>query len=91
MVGPHKKFCASLTPDERLLIALRDELYAGSWDEMAKDLQERLRGRPYIFKLATRIQDDMARIEKLRDYERKNGLNLAEYLPGEEDEKKVRR
>lgn len=91
MVGPHKKFCASLTADERLLVTLRDELYAGSWDEMTKDLQERLHGRPYIFKLATRIQDDISRIEKLREYERKHGLNLADFLRGAEDEQKTRR
>jgi hypothetical protein len=91
MVNSHKKFCASLTADERLLIALRDELYAGSWDQMLKDLQERLKGRPYIFKLASRIQDDIVRIEKLREYERKNSLNLADHLKGDDDEEKNRR
>jgi hypothetical protein len=91
MANPHKKFCASLTADERMLIALRDELYAGSWDQMLKDLQERLKGRPYIFKLATRIQDDIARIQKLRDYETKNTLNLADHLKGDADEEKARR
>jgi hypothetical protein len=91
MVNPHKKFCASLTTDERMLIALRDELYSGSWDQMLKDLQERLKGRPYIFKLATRIEEDIARIQKLRDYEKKNNLNLAEQLKGEANEEKTRR
>jgi len=91
MVNPHKKFCASLTPDERMLVALRDELYGGSWEQMLKDLQERLKGRPYIFKLATRIQDDIARIQKLRDYEKKNGCNLAEHMKGDADEEPTRR
>ena len=67
MVNPHKKFCASLTADERMLIALRDELYGGSWDQMLKDLQERLKGRPYIFKLADRGRDpDAVHEERLQ-------------------------
>lgn len=80
---PHRKFLDSLSNDERLLVTLRDELYAGSWDQMLKDLQERLKGRPYIFKLVTRIQDDVERIHKLRDYEKKHGLNLGDYIKGE--------
>jgi hypothetical protein len=83
MDDPHRKFAAALSADERMLVTLRDELYAGSWDQMQKDLQDRLKGRPYIFKLVARIQDDMGRIQKLRDYERKNKVNLAQYLKGE--------
>ena len=83
MPDPHKKYCDALSADERMLVTLRDELYAGSWEQMTKDLGDRVKGRPYIFKLVTRIQDDLARIQKLRDYERKNGLNLAQYLKGE--------
>jgi hypothetical protein len=79
----HEKFTSALTPEEKMLITLRDELYGGSWDRMLQDLRERLRGRPYIFKLVNRIQDDIERIEKLQDYEKKNGIDLAEFLKGE--------
>jgi hypothetical protein len=78
-VSQHEKFYNSLTPDERMLITLRDELYNRSWDLMIRDLRERLKGKPYIFKLVNRIQDDIARIEKLMDYEKKHHVNLADF------------
>lgn len=80
----HEEFCAKLTPDDRTLIALRDEIYSGSWDLMLGDLKDRLEGKPYIFKLVNRIQEDIQRIEKLREYERKNRINLADYLKKKE-------
>jgi len=83
--GPsHKEFCAKLDPDDRTLIALRDEIYSGSWDLMLGDLRDRLEGKPYIFKLVNRIQDDIQRIEKLRAYEKKHQINLADYVKGKE-------
>jgi hypothetical protein len=82
--SPHEKFCAGLSADERTLVVLRDELYNGSWDQMEGDLQDRLKGKPYIFKLVNRIQDDLARISKLRDYEKKHKVNLADHLKKKE-------
>ncbi|GJQ27866.1 MAG: hypothetical protein HBSAPP02_28980 [Phycisphaerae bacterium] len=55
-----------LSPEDRMLVRLRDQLYGGNWEEMILDLKCRLRGEPYIFKLASRIQDDLNRIERLR-------------------------
>ena len=80
----HDKFAAGLSPDEKTLVTLRDELYGGSWDSMLGDLRDRLKGKPYIFKLVNRIQDDIARIEKLSDYEKKHRINLAEFLKKKE-------
>jgi hypothetical protein len=80
MGASHEKYAASLTPDERMLVTLRDDLYGGSWDRMLKDLRERLNNKPYIFKLVNRIQDDITRIEKLSEYEKKHKVNLAEFL-----------
>lgn len=82
MSAQHKKYFDSLTPEERMLIVLRDELYGGSWDRMLQDLRDRLRGRPYIFKLVNRIQEDIARIEKLQEYEKKHGVNLGDFIKG---------
>ncbi len=82
--SPHEKYLAALNPDERTLVALRDELYNGSWEQMLGDLRDRLKGKPYIFKLVNRIQDDIARIEKLSEYERKNKINLADHLKKKE-------
>ena len=64
----HKKFCRNLAPEERMLITLRDELYDGSWENMKDDLNGRLDGRPYIFKLVNRIRDDLNRMKRLREF-----------------------
>jgi hypothetical protein len=66
--------------EERMLVVLKRELYEGSWDEMTADLKARLEGRPYIFKLAHRIADDLERIERLREFERRNRIDLSDYV-----------
>ncbi len=65
---------------ERMLIAVREELYEGSWDRMLRDLEARMRGKPYVFKLAGRIEEDIAAIKRLRKREQENGVNLAEFV-----------
>ena len=82
MSGKQKSFAESLTAEEKMLITLRDELYGGKWERMVKDLNDRLKGRPYIFKLVNRIKDDLKRIEKLEEYEKKHTINLADQLKG---------
>ena len=72
-------FLASLAEEEKMLVELRDELYDGSWESMLRDLNDRLKGRPYIYKLVNRIQDDIARIKKLRTFEKQNHVNLSDY------------
>jgi len=69
-----------LTEEERMLIVLQSELYDHSWQSMLDDLRNRLDGKPFIFKLASRIQDDIARIEKLKTLEEKHDLKLAEFI-----------
>ncbi|MBI4713006.1 MAG: hypothetical protein HY762_06880 [Planctomycetes bacterium] len=80
MTNKYHKYYESLSSEEKMLITLRDELYGGQWDRMLKDLNDRLKGRPYIFKLVNRIKDDVRRIEKLQEYEKKYGINLADYI-----------
>lgn len=80
---PHKAYFSSLLQEEKLLLILRDELYGGSWEKMRRDLEDRLNGRPYIFKLVHRIEEDLTRIEKIESYELKHDINLATYLEGE--------
>ena len=63
-----------------MLVILKQELYDGSWDAMLTDLRSRLEGKPYIFKLAHRIQDDMKRIEKLQAFEQQHDISLNQYL-----------
>ena len=69
-----------LTSEERMLVVLKRELYEGSWDEMAADLRVRLGGGPYIFKLAHRIEDDLERIDRLRSFEQRCGVDLSDYV-----------
>ena len=62
-----------------MLLTLRDELYGGSWSRMLDDLRDRLHGKPYIFKLANKIEEDIARIDKLKSYEENCHVNLSQY------------
>ena len=78
--GSIRRFLDRLTSEERMLVLLKRELYEGSWDEMVADLQARLDGRPYIFKLAHRIADDLERIERLREFERQYEVELSELV-----------
>jgi len=73
-------FIAQITEEERMLIILQAQLYEHSWPAMLEDLRNRLDGKPYIFKLAHRIQDDIARIEKLKDFEEKHHVKLADFV-----------
>lgn len=62
------------------MVQLRDELYEGSWGDLRADLEGRKAGRPYLFKLAGRIEEDLERIDRLEEYEKKNGINLNQFL-----------
>ena len=75
-----KRFVASLGEEEIMLLRLRDELYDGRWDALVADLNDRLQGKPYVFQLAHRIQDDIERIERLSRFERQHKVNLASYV-----------
>ena len=75
-----RQFVASLSSEERLLVVLKSELYEGSWDEMVADLKARLQGRPYIFKLAHRISDDLERIDRLSRFEQENNVDLGQHV-----------
>jgi hypothetical protein len=75
-----QQFVETLTREERMLVVLKRELYAGDWDEMVADLQARLEGRPYIFKLAHRITDDLERIRRLRQFEQSVGVDLGDHV-----------
>ncbi|HVY61873.1 MAG TPA: hypothetical protein VHF22_09480 [Planctomycetota bacterium] len=73
-----EQFARALAREDRVLLDVRDELYAGDWDELERDLRARLAGKPYIFKLATKIEEDLARIERLRRFETARGVDLGE-------------
>ena len=74
------QFVRDMAREERMLVVLKAELYEGSWDEMVADLEARLNGGPYLFKLAHRITDDLDRIRRLRDFEESCGVDLGDYV-----------
>jgi hypothetical protein len=47
---------------------------------MRRDLEARAAGRPYVFKLSTRIREDLEAIRKLSAFEKRHRVNLAGYL-----------
>jgi hypothetical protein len=71
-----RTFAEGLSKEERVLVLIRDELYEGSWEDLERDLQARREGKPAIFKLITRIDEDLSRIQRLRAFERDEGVNL---------------
>jgi hypothetical protein len=73
-------FLASLSAEQRMLIILKKQLYGGQWEPMLDDLRNRLEGKPYIFKLVNRIQDDIARIEKMSAFEKQKGIDLSDFV-----------
>lgn len=77
---PIEKFVESLNEEERMLVRIRDELYDGAWTVMQRDLENRLQGKPYIFKLVSRIEHDLQALKLLADYEQEYELNLADWV-----------
>jgi 6-phosphogluconate dehydrogenase len=73
-------FVRGLDEPQRMLVVLKAQLYGGQWEPMLEDLENRLEGKPYIFKLANRIKDDVKRIHGLQSFERDNDIDLADYV-----------
>ena len=73
-------FVRELSTEHKMLIVLKTQLYGGKWQPMYDDLKNRLQGKPYIFKLANRINDDIERIEQMRKFEDQYEVDLAEYV-----------
>jgi hypothetical protein len=75
-----KAFTEGLTREDRLLIAIRDELYEGSWEQVLEDIEARIGRKPFVFKLKTRLDEDTARVAKLRAFEREHSVDLRALL-----------
>ena len=73
-------FVRSLSEEQRMLVVLKAQLYSGSWEPMLDDLKNRLNGKPYIFKLTNRIQDDVERIEQMAEFESEHDIDLADFV-----------
>lgn len=75
-----KDYVKSLTNEQKMLVVLKKQLYGGSWQGMLDDLNNRLDGKPYVFKLANRINDDIERIKQMIDAEKLLAIDLADYV-----------
>ena len=73
-------FVKGLSDEHRMLVVLKAQLYDDMWEPMLDDLRNRLSGKPYIFKLANRIQDDIRRIEEMQEFEAEHNIDLADYV-----------
>ncbi len=73
-------FVDNLTEEHCMLVVLKAQLYGGTWEPMLQDLNNRLAGKPYIFKLANRIHDDIERIEQMAEFESEHHIDLADYV-----------
>jgi hypothetical protein len=73
-------YVGGLDKEHKMLVVLKSQLYGGDWEPMLDDLQNRLSGKPYIFKLTNRIKDDVERIIEMRDFEKLHGVDLADYV-----------
>jgi hypothetical protein len=73
-------FLEGLSEEQRMLVALKSQLYGGSWEPMLDDLHNRLTGKPYIFKLANRMKNDIERIEQMQKFEVEHNIDLADYV-----------
>jgi hypothetical protein len=77
-------FVRGLSAEHKMLIVLKSQLYGGKWEPMYQDLKNRLEGKPYIFKLANRINDDVERIEQMRQFEKQHDVDLSDYVDSAE-------
>jgi hypothetical protein len=73
-------FVSRLSNEQKMLVVLKAQLYGGSWESMLDDLNNRLAGKPYIFKLVNRINEDVERIEILRGFEVEHSVDLADHV-----------
>jgi hypothetical protein len=73
-------FVADLSDEHRMLVILKAQLYDGTWEPMLNDLENRLAGKPYIFKLVNRINDDIERIGQMQKFEKEHDVDLANYV-----------
>ncbi len=75
-----RNYVAGLSNEHRMLVVLKGQLYDGQWEPMLDDLKNRLAGKPYIFKLVNRINDDIKRIEQMMEFENKYSIDLVDYV-----------
>lgn len=75
----HKDFINKLTIEEIVLLRLLESIYNGDWSALENDIEDRLRGKPIIFKISHRLGRDLESVRKLRSYEKKYNISLINF------------
>ncbi|MBI1827099.1 MAG: hypothetical protein HYR83_12035 [Planctomycetes bacterium] len=72
-----------MTDTHRMLLAMRDTLYEGSWADFIRDLRSRMESRPYVFDtvptsptMERTMHQHLELIEKMRQWEETRGQVL---------------
>ncbi len=78
---PAAEVAAHLAAPLRDLVLANQVLFTGRWDDLAEDVRRRQAGRPYLFALTIALDDPLAWIGRLRDYEAARGERLADAIP----------
>jgi len=87
MTGPNDtdKYIKELPRAERLLIAVRKELYEDSWDNLREDLRRVTKQSGRITDgTIKRVEQDLDTIDRLETFEKENGVDLADYIDFED-------
>lgn len=78
---PAGEVFALLDPRLRHLVIANQTLFQGRWDDLAEDVRRRQAGRPYLFRLDLGLDEPLAWIGRLRDYELSRHEHLSDAIP----------
>ncbi len=78
---PASEVFASLDERLRQLVMANQMLFQGRWEDLAEDLRRRQAGRPYLFRLDLGLDEPLAWIGRLRDYEVSRREHLSSAIP----------
>jgi hypothetical protein len=82
-----REFLATLDDRDRMLLDVLDVLYVGRWEDLVEDLQAARDGRPYVFKVAEHIEDDLKRVRRMHEAEKIFSVRLKSLLGESHDDK----
>lgn len=73
----HRDFCASLTPDERLILYMKNNSHGGKWEEYNKYLKGIMGGKNR--EVEAQIFSENQIVEFLKQYEERHKVDLSTY------------
>lgn len=81
-----REFVESLDERDRMLIEVRDVLYEGRWSDMLADMTAARDGGPFVFKIAERVEEDLERARRMRNFEQTHDVQLNQLLGESSDD-----